>query len=221
VLVSGEFSEVPPLVHEGRQILRNIQRVARLFAVKAIMTAFLLVVIALPTGIFPLLPRQFTLASSVALGIPAFFLALAPSHGPWRPEGFLKAIARFSFPAGVASGLGVLTAYLVARYGFDLTLAQSRTATVATVVAAGLAVVVVLEDEPGRRRLAVAGLVSVMALAFVVVAALPAGRDFFDLDTPTGAMVGAWAIGMVVLLVCLWAALRVVDVLDRRAGVEE
>jgi magnesium-transporting ATPase (P-type) len=221
VLVSGEFSEVPPLVHEGRQILRNIQRVARLFAVKAIMTAFLLVVIALPTGIFPLLPRQFTLASSVALGIPAFFLALAPSHGPWRPEGFLKAIARFSFPAGIASGLGVLTAYLVARYGFDLSLAQSRTVTVGTVVAAGLAVVVVLEDEPGKRRLAVGGLVALMALAFVLIAALPFGRDFFDLETPTGAMAAAWAIGMGVLFACLWAALRVVTLLDRRAGVAE
>ncbi len=221
VLVSGEFSEVPPLVHEGRQILRNIQRVARLFAVKAIMTAFLLVAVALPTGVFPLLPRQFTLASSLALGVPAFFLALAPSSGPWRPEGFLRAIARFSFPAGVASGLGVLTTYLVARYGFDLSLAQSRTATVSTVVAAGLAVIVVLEDEPGRRRLAVAGLAAVMALGFVIVSALPVGRDFFDLVAPTGQMAAAWAAGVVVLLAGLWLALRVVALLDRRAAVQE
>ena len=80
VLVSGEFGEVPRMVHEGRQILRNIQRVARLFVTKALFTAFLLVTIALPTGVFPLLPRQFTLTSSLTIGIPAFFLALAPSH---------------------------------------------------------------------------------------------------------------------------------------------
>jgi len=220
VLVSGEFSEVPPLVHEGRQILRNIQRVARLFAVKAIMTAFLLIVIALPSGIFPLLPRQYTLASSLALGIPAFFLALAPSSGPWRPEGFLKAIARFSFPAGVAAGLGVLTAYLVGRHGFDLSLEEARATTVATVVAAGLSVIIVLEDEPGKRRLAVAGLASLMALGFVIVYALPFGRDFFDLVGPTGGMVAAWAIGVGVLLTGLWLALRLVKLLDRRAGVE-
>ena len=61
VLVSGEFGEVPRMVHEGRQILRNIQRVARLFVTKALFTAFLLVTIALPSGVFPLLPRQFTL----------------------------------------------------------------------------------------------------------------------------------------------------------------
>ena len=49
----GEFGEVPRMVHEGRQILRNIQRVARLFVTKALFTAFLLITIALPTRRLP------------------------------------------------------------------------------------------------------------------------------------------------------------------------
>jgi cation-transporting ATPase E len=218
VLVSGEFDEVPRMVHEGRQILRNIQRVARLFVTKAVFTAFLLVTIALPSGVFPLLPRQFTLASSLTIGIPAFFLALAPSTGPWRPEGFLKAIARFSLPAGVATGTGILVGYLVARHGFDASLEEGRTVTVATVVASGLAIVMVLEDEPGRRRLLVGGLCALMALGFVLVAAIPAGRNFFELADPTGAMAAAWAIGTAVTLVLLAAALRLVKQLDARAA---
>jgi magnesium-transporting ATPase (P-type) len=220
VLVSGDFAQVPQLVHEGRQILRNIQRVARLFAVKALMTAFLLVTVALPTGIFPLLPRQFTLASTLALGIPAFFLALAPSTGPWRPEGFLAAIARFSIPAGLAAGCGVLGGYLLARYGLDCSLAQARTVTVALVVTSGLVVVIVLEDEPGRRRLAIAGLCSVMALAFVAVCALPFGRDFFDLVSPTGAMALAWAVGAIVVVALLAVALRIIARIDVRSAAE-
>ena len=116
VLVSGEFGEVPPMVGEGRQILRNIQRVARLFVSKAIFTAFLVLAVAIPSGVFPMLPRQFTLTSTFTIGIPAFLLALAPSSGPWRPEGFLRAIARFSIPAGLATGLGILTTYLLARH---------------------------------------------------------------------------------------------------------
>jgi magnesium-transporting ATPase (P-type) len=217
VLVSGEFGEVPRMVHEGRQILRNIQRVARLFVSKAFFTAFLLVTIAIPSGIFPLLPRQFTLTSSLTIGIPAFFLALAPSTGPWRPEGFLRAIARFSVPAGLASGIGILCAYLLARHAFDASLVEARTVTVATVVTAGLAIVVALEDEPGPRRLAVAGLCALMVLGLVIICAIPAGRRFFDLATPTGSMVAAWAIGSAVVLVLLVAALRIVRVLDRRA----
>src|SRR6185503_12146258 len=143
----------------------------------------------------PLLPRQFTLTSSLTIGIPAFFLALAPSSGPWRPEGFLKAIARFSLPAGLATGIGILAAYLLARHAFGATLLEARTVTVATVVTAGLAIVMVLEDEPGRRRLAVGSLCALMALGLALVCALPAGRRFFELATPTGPMVAAWAIG--------------------------
>ena len=217
VLVAGEFGEVPRMVHEGRQILRNIQRVARLFVTKALFTAFLLVTIAIPTGVFPLLPRQFTLTSSLTIGIPAFLLALAPSSGPWRPEGFLRAIARFSLPAGLAAGIGILSAYLLARYAFDLSLTEARTVTAATVVTAGLAIVIVLEDEPGNRRFAVAALCALMALAFALVCATPAGREFFDLATPTGGIVAAWAIGTAICLALLAIALRAVSALERRA----
>jgi magnesium-transporting ATPase (P-type) len=206
------------MVHEGRQILRNIQRVARLFVTKAVFTAFLLITIAIPSGVFPLLPRQFTLTSSLTIGIPAFFLALAPSRGPWRPEGFLRATARFSLPAGLATGIGILSAYLLARHAFDATLTELRTVIVATVVTAGLAIVMVLEDEPGRRRLAVGGLCALMALGLVLVCALHPARRFFELATPTGSMVASWAIGSALMLVLLAVAMRVVRELDRRAA---
>ncbi len=217
VLVSGEFSELPRMVHEGRQILRNIQRVARLFVTKALFTAFLLVTIALTTGVFPLLPRQFTLTSTLTIGIPAFLLALAPSTGPWRPEGFLRAILRFSLPAGLATGAGILVSYLLIRYALDGTLEQARAVTAATVMIAGLMIVIVLEDEPGRRRLAVGSLCAAMALAFVAVWALPFGRDFFDLVPLTAEMAAAIGIGAVLIAALLAAALRVVARIERRA----
>jgi magnesium-transporting ATPase (P-type) len=219
VLVSGEFGEVPPMVGEGRQILRNIQRVARLFVSKAIFTAFLVLVIAIPSGVFPMLPRQFTLTSTFTIGIPAFLLALAPSSGPWRPEGFLRAIARFSIPAGLACGLGILVTYLLARHAFDVDLTQARSATAATVVVSGLAIVFALEDQPGTRRLVVGALCAVLGLLFFGACAIPVARDFFEIATPTGGMVGAWLIGSAVAIALLAAALRVVAVLDRRAGV--
>ncbi len=218
VLVSGEFGEVPPMVGEGRQILRNIQRVARLFVSKAIFTAFLVLVIAIPSGVFPMLPRQFTLTSTFTIGIPAFLLALAPSSGPWRPEGFLRAIARFSGPAGLATGLGILTTYLLARHALGCDLPQARSATAATVVVSGLAIVFALEDQPGTRRLVVGALCAAMAVLFFGACAIPAARDYFEIADPTGGMVGAWLIGSAVTIVLLALALRVVAVLDRRAA---
>ncbi|HEY2479371.1 MAG TPA: HAD-IC family P-type ATPase [Solirubrobacterales bacterium] len=218
VLVSGEFGEVPPMVGEGRQILRNIQRVARLFVSKAVFTAFLVLVIAIPSGVFPMLPRQFTLTSTFTIGIPAFLLALAPSSGPWRPEGFLRAIARFSIPAGLATGLGILTTYLLARHAFGVDLTEARSATAATVVVSGLAIVFALEDQPGTRRLVVGALCATMALLFFGACAIPAARHFFEIATPTGDMVAAWLIGSAVAIALLAVALRVVALLDRRAA---
>jgi cation-transporting P-type ATPase E len=153
VLVRDDFAVVPGMVAEGRQILRNIQRVARLFITKAVFTAVVGLAVAIPTGTFPLLPRQFTIASTVTIGIPAFLLALAPSSGPWRPDRFLESVARFAIPAGLAIGIGIVTGYVVARYGFDLSLTRSRTVATGIVVVCGLAVVMRLETEGGRRRL--------------------------------------------------------------------
>ncbi|HJZ34725.1 MAG TPA: HAD-IC family P-type ATPase [Solirubrobacterales bacterium] len=221
VLVSGEFGEVPPMVGEGRQILRNIQRVARLFVSKAVFTGFLVLVIAIPSGVFPMLPRQFTLTSTFTIGIPAFLLALAPSTGPWRPEGFLPAIARFSIPAGLATGIGILVTYLLARHAFNVDLTQARSATAATVVVSGLAIVFALEDQPGGRRLVVGALCAAMALLFFGACAIPAARDYFEIADPTGGMVGAWLIGSAVGVALLAVALRIVAVLDRRAAAGE
>jgi magnesium-transporting ATPase (P-type) len=210
VLVRNDFALVPELVSEGRQILRNIQRVARLFVTKTVFTAVAVLAVAIPTATFPLLPRQFTIASTVTIGIPAFVLALAPSSGPWKPERFLQSVARFAVPAGLAVGAGIATGYLVARYGFDLDLRSSRTVATGVVVACGLAVVMRIEREPGRRRLAVAGLCAAMALLFVLALFVPFLRDFYELSKPTGEAVVAWAVGVGTGVAGMLGALRAV-----------
>ena len=212
VLVRGDFAVVPGMVAEGRQILRNIQRVARLFVTKSVFTAVVGLAVAVPTATFPLLPRQFTIASTVTIGIPAFVLALAPSSGPWRPERYLQSVARFAVPAGIAVGIGIVAGYLLARYGFDLDLRHSRTVATGIVVACGLAVVMRVEGGTGGRRLAVAGLCAVMGLLFVAALAVPFLRDFYELTSPSGAAVAAWAVGTAVGIGGMLAALRLLRV---------
>ena len=200
------------MVAEGRQILRNIQRVAKLFITKTVFTAIVGLAVAIPTGIFPLLPRQFTIASTVTIGIPAFLLALAPSSGPWRPERFLESVARFAIPAGLAIGTGIIAGYLLARYGFDLGLTRSRTVATGIVVVCGLAVVIRLEAELGRRRLAVAGLCALMALLFALALIVPFLRSFYELTTPTGEAVAAWALGTAIGVGSMLGVLRLLRV---------
>jgi magnesium-transporting ATPase (P-type) len=212
VLVRDDFAVVPGMVAEGRQILRNIQRVARLFITKAVFTAFIGLAVAIPSGVYPLLPRQFTIASTVTIGIPAFLLALAPSSGPWRPEGYLQSVARFAIPAGLGIGVGIAAGYVLARYGFDLSLSQSRTVATGIVVVCGLAVVIRLESQGGSRRLAVAGLCAFMLLLFALALIIPFLRNFYELATPTGEAVAAWAVGTIVGVGAMLGALRVFHV---------
>jgi cation-transporting ATPase E len=209
VLVRDDFGVVPGMVAEGRQILRNIQRVAQLFVTKSVFVAVVGLAVAIPTATFPLLPRQFTLASTVTIGIPAFVLALAPSSGPWRPERFLQSVARFAIPAGLAIGIGIVVGYLLARYGFDLGLARSRTVATGIVVVCGLAAVIRLEGgEGGRRRIAVTALCAAMALLFLLALAVPFLRNFYELSTPTGEAVVAWGVGVATGVGGMLGALR-------------
>ena len=217
VLVRNDFGVVPGMVAEGRQILRNIQRVAQLFVTKSVFVAVSGLVVALPTASFPLLPRQFTIASTVTIGIPAFVLALAPSSGPWKVEGFLRSVARFAIPSGVAIGIGIAAGYFLAHYGFDLDLSLSRTVATGIVVACGLAVVMKLEGQGGRRTLAVAGLCAAMALLFALALVVPFLRDFYELSTPTGEAVVAWAVGAAIGILGMRGALRLLG-LGRCAG---
>jgi cation-transporting P-type ATPase E len=212
VLVKDDFGVVPGMVAEGRQILRNIQRVARLFVTKTVFTALVGVGVGIPTATYPLLPRQFTIASTVTIGIPAFLLALAPSSGPWRPEGFLRSVARFAIPAGVAIGVGIVAGYLLARYGLALNLTRSRTVATGIVVLGGLAVVIRLEHAHGHRRLALWALCALMLGLFALALAVPFLREFYELATPTGEMVGAWALGTAIGVGGMLASLRVLRV---------
>jgi magnesium-transporting ATPase (P-type) len=212
VLVRDDFAVVPGMVAEGRQILRNIQRVARLFITKTVFTAVVGLAVAIPTGIYPLLPRQFTIASTVTIGIPAFLLALAPSTGPWRPDRFLYSVARFAIPAGVAIGIGIVAGYLLARYGFDLSLTRSRTVATGIVVVCGLAVVMRLETGSGQRRIEVAGLCALMLLLFALALIVPFLRHFYELSIPTGDAVVAWAVGTTLGVGTMLGALRLLRV---------
>ncbi len=151
VLVNGDFAAIPAMVAEGRRILRNIQRVTKLFVTKSVFAAFLIVAIGITPTDYPLLPRHLTIVGTLTVGIPAFFLALAPSEGPWRTDGFLRDVGRFAVPAGVAAGLGVTTTYLVSVNVFDLGLLQSRTAATSTLIVIGLYLVLALEATSRRR----------------------------------------------------------------------
>ena len=209
VLVDGDFASIPPMVHEGRQILRNIQRVARLFVSKSVFAAILIVVFAVSGLAYPFIPRQISLAATLNLGFPAFILALASSAGPWRPEAFVRDIVRFAIPGGIALAVGVLSAELASVHLLGQPTAEARTVATCVLVLVGLAYVVALEGRERRRIAAAVTLPMVLVLA--VMLSVPWLRRFFELTTPQWDMLACVACGTLLALAVftpLWRLTR-------------
>ena len=189
VLVSGDFAVVPSLIAEGRRALRNLQRVSKLYVTKSAFAAFLILTIGTSSEAYPLLPRQMTLAAALTIGIPTFFLALAPSSGPWRSHHFVRRVARFATPAGVVLGTGTVAGYLFAVHDLDMSVMQARTVAVTVLVLCGLYLVLALEAEGSvRRSTIVSAMCAVLAGAYAAVLILPSTRRFFELAAPDTAM---------------------------------
>jgi P-type E1-E2 ATPase len=200
VLVHGDFGAVPAMVGEGRKVLRNLQRVTKLFVTKAVFAAVLILSVGLTPVAYPLLPRHLTLAAAITIGIPSFFLALAPSAGPFKVSRFLWDVGRFAVPAGISAGLGVVASYLFALNVLSLPLAEARTIATTVLVIVGLYLIVVLEAVGRTRSAAVTALVAALGVVYILVLATPALRSFFGLDGslalfPTAVVGSALAVG--------------------------
>jgi cation-transporting P-type ATPase E len=204
VLVRDDFASVPAMIVEGRKILRNLQRVAKLFVTKSALAAFLILTIGLTPTSYPFLPRHLTLVSAITIGIPAFFLALAPSGGSWRTQGFLREVARFALPAGVAAGLGVVSSFLFALNVANLSLVDARTVAVTVLVIVGLYLVLALEAQGARRSAWVGALVACLGAIYCLAWIFPGTRHFFELAAPGAAVIIIALVGAAMAIAGLW-----------------
>ncbi len=177
VLLDDSFAALPAVLAEGRRVLGNIERVAGLFLIKTMYALLLAVLVGLAHVPFPFLPRHVTLVGSLTIGIPGFFLALAPNQERARP-GFVPRVLRFAVPAGLVCGLAAFVAYGVARLntGSDQT-ADRSTATLTLFLAAVWALALLARPATWWRTT----LVLVMVAGFVLIAAVPATANFFAL----------------------------------------
>jgi magnesium-transporting ATPase (P-type) len=207
VLISGDFATVPLLVAEGRRALRNLQRVTKLYVTKSAFAAFLILTIGTSSDAYPLLPRHLTLAATLTIGIPTFFLALAPSSGPWRPDHFVRGVARFAVPAGAVLGVSVVAGYLFALHDLDVSVADARTVAVTILVTGGLYLIMVLESEGSVRRSTLVGtMCAVLGGLYVAALVIPTTRSFFALTPPDPGMLAtalaASAVAVGALMLC-------------------
>jgi cation-transporting ATPase E len=192
VLLDGKFSTMPGVVAEGRRVTANIERVANLFITKTVWATLLAIAVGLAFWPYPFLPRHLTIVDTLTIGIPSFFLALAPNLRRYVP-GFVNRVLRFTIPAGAVAAAATFSAFALARFD-DLPLTEQRTAATLVMLMVSLTVLVILAQPLTWRRVVLVGL---MIVGFVLLFPIESVREFYDLELPSDVLTGTLLIGVV------------------------
>ncbi|MBD3752162.1 MAG: HAD-IC family P-type ATPase [Micrococcales bacterium] len=179
VLLDGQFSHLPDVVAEGRQVIANIERVSMLFLTKTAYIFVLSIVFGILVLQFPFLPRQLSITDGLTIGIPAFFLALMPNRQRYIP-GFLKRSLSFAIPAGVVVGAG-LTFYTLGAQSLGVDEQQMRTGATILLAIVGIWILTVLSRPINRYKGIVIG---AMFIGLVLIFSIPLATEFFQLVDP-------------------------------------
>lgn len=193
VLLNNSFSTLPSVVAEGRRVIGNITRVASLFLVKTVYSVLLAVLVVCFQIEYPFLPRHLTLLSTLTIGIPAFFLALAPNKERAKPQ-FVKRVMRYAIPGGVVAGTATFVTYVIARHyytGSGALDAETSSATL-TLFLVSMWVLAIIARPYTWWRVC---LVAAMGAAFLLVLVVPWLQDFFALKL-VGASMPWTAVGI-------------------------
>ncbi|MFI6206918.1 HAD-IC family P-type ATPase [Streptomyces sp. NPDC051041] len=179
VLLDNSFATLPSVVAEGRRVIGNITRVATLFLVKTVYSVLLALLVVCWQVEYPFLPRHLTLLSTLTIGVPAFFLALAPNRERARPH-FVRRVMRYAIPGGAVAAAATFATYLLARHhyvGPGALDAETSAATLTLFLVSMWVLVIVARPYTWWRVV----LVAAMGAGFLLVLVVPWLQEFFAL----------------------------------------
>lgn len=179
VLLNNSFSTLPAVVAEGRRVIGNITRVATLFLTKTVYSVLLAILVVCSQVEYPFLPRHLTLLSTLTIGIPAFFLALAPNKERAKPH-FVQRVMRYAVPGGVLAATATFATYVIARAhytGPDALMSETSAATLTLFLTSMWVLAIIARPYTWWRVV----LVGAMGGAFLIVLVVPWLQDFFQL----------------------------------------
>ena len=138
VLLDSNFSAVPEIVAEGRRVINNIDRSARLFLSKNIFSVTLSIMCVILHLSYPLKPLQLSFISALTIGIPGFFLAMQPNDGRIKGH-FLSNVLYHAFPGGLCE-LILIGGVNVYASAFGFSEAEANTMAVIIAMTVGLVI---------------------------------------------------------------------------------
>ena len=195
VLLDDKFAQLPHVVAEGRRVIGNIERVAKLFLTKTIYSLALALVFGLLTVPYPFQPLHVTVVGWFTIGIPAFLLSLAPNHALARP-GFVRRTLSLAIPAGIIVACSTVVTYLLVRGRGQVAEALQTQATTSALITMIMVATWVLSVVARPYHWWRAGLVAFAYGFYGLLIHLPFSQRILELDTSNmRAMLLAYLIG--------------------------
>jgi cation-transporting ATPase E len=206
VLENNSFDLLPAALDEGRTILANLRRAAKLFLLKNV---YMLLLIVVGFGVlrleFPLVPQQVTLLDALTIGGPVFLIMLSRRGTASRAD-FLREVGWFAVSRGLVMGAAGLAVWLIAARGLHEDETGQRALLLSALVLLGLGNVLGVA-EANRRLYAWAAAALALYLAVLYVPSLGEYRgvslsaaDFFELRplslSQWAPVAGAVAVGL-------------------------
>ena len=188
VLQNNDFALLPETIEEGRTIVRNLRRAAKLFLVKNVYS--LLLVLFYVAGVFdvpfPYLPQQVSLLNWMVIGIPALLIALTRERSRVVDRTpFLRDVGWFAVRTGVVFAAAGVVLLAASKHLWRHDEATQRTMLLTMLVLLGITVLrrVLAEGTPqplaADRRLSWLSLAVIPA--YLIAMYWPFSARFFQL----------------------------------------
>lgn len=174
VLLDSNFSSMKSIVREGRTIIANIEKVSSFYLTKTIYSTCLCMIFAAMRQSYPFSPIQLSLISSLAIGIPSFYITLE-SSSELSTGGFFKHVITTALPCALTIIIDMIFINILGNYlNFNTT--ELSTYYYLTAGFDSFLVVYIVFMPLNRLRTVIA--IGLNALFFVIVLCIP---DFFGI----------------------------------------
>ncbi|QVL29875.1 HAD-IC family P-type ATPase [Telmatocola sphagniphila] len=183
VLEKDDFSLLPKVMRQGKVLLSNLRKAAKLFLLKNVYTLLLIIVgMGLFGYEFPYLPQQVSLLNALTIGGPAFLILIQRRQESQPPKGhpgeFLQEVGIFALTSGLITGLLGLAVWIISRNEMGNDIETDRTLVLTSVILMGLGNVWLIGKTDRRLHL----WIGFAGLIYLLVMYLPISAYFFELQ---------------------------------------
>lgn len=149
VLLESDFSKMPGVVKQGRQVVNNLERSGSLFLVKntfSLTTSLVAILFAIK---YPLLPSQISMVSLFTIGMPGFLLSQLPNTDLIKGS-FTYNIMSRAVPGGLTDMIVVALMMII---GTIFNISSEEISTAATILIAVVGLLMVYRASKPMTRL--------------------------------------------------------------------